>query len=158
MRCIDDKAQGFGGTLKRAAHWGGRGFGHGIAGGADQEGGRMRLAGVHAGGKGVQTVDTVDKALFDKEIKRTVGHGGLVAETIFGQPLQHIICAKGVVGFEQDLQHAAAHGRQAHTFGGGQGIGAGQHITGAARVIVPRKGKVGRGTGGAGGIMRGAVR
>jgi zinc transport system substrate-binding protein len=157
MGGVDCKAKAFGGLVQGGTDRGGGGFRHQMTGGADQEGGGVRLARVHAGGKGVQAVDAVNKPLFDKEIQCAVGDGGLVAETISSQALQHVICPKGAVMFQQNLQHAAADGGEAHAFGGGQGIGAGQHITGAMRVIVQREGKIGRGTCGAGGIMRVAV-
>ena len=76
---------------------------------ADQEGGGMRLARVHAGGEGVQPADAVGKPLFHKELQRAIGDRRLVAEAVGGQPVQHVIGPQRAVCLQQDLQRAAAH-------------------------------------------------
>jgi zinc transport system substrate-binding protein len=114
----------------------------------------MRLARMHAGGKGIQAVDAVRQPLFHKEIQRAVGDRGLVAKAIGGQPLQHVIGTKGAVILQQDFQHAAAHGGQSRAVGRGHRIGAGQHIGTAIAMVMRRESKIGGRTGGAGRIMR----
>jgi zinc transport system substrate-binding protein len=116
----------------------------------------MRLTRMHTGGEAIQAVDAVDKALLEQKIQRTVCNRRLIAVTIRGKALQHIISAHGAVAFQQDFQHAATDRRQPDAMGGGQCIGTGQHIGRAMHMIVFGKGEVGRCTGSAGGIMRGA--
>ena len=51
----------------------------------------MGLAGVHAGGKGVQPLDAVRKPMLHQELQRAIGDGGLIAEPLGRQTVQHII-------------------------------------------------------------------
>jgi zinc transport system substrate-binding protein len=102
------------------------------------------LAGVHTGGKGIQALDAVGKALLCQEFQRAIGDGGLVAKPLGGEALQHLISAKGAVAFEQDLERAAAHRGHAQALFGGDGLGAGQSLGAAGGVIMAREGEIGR--------------
>lgn len=69
----------------------------------------MIFAGLGAGGKGVETPNSMNKPLIHKEIKRAVGDRRLLAEPFGGQAFQHLICAHGLMRFEQNFQGAPTH-------------------------------------------------
>ena len=100
----------------------------------------MRLPRMHAGRKGVKPPDTVGKPLFDEKFERPVGDGRLVAETVFGQPVEHLVGAERAVTFQQDFKRAPPHGRQPHPAFGGQRVGTHQHVVHAMCVIMRGEG------------------
>ncbi len=69
----------------------------------------MILAGMGAGGKSVQTPDPMRHTILDKEVQGAVRNRGLGAEAFGGQPLQHLISAKGAMRLKQDFKCPAAH-------------------------------------------------
>jgi len=113
----------------------------------------VRLAGVDAGGKGVQPLDAVGKAVVHQKLQRAIGDGGLVAETIGGKTRQHVIGTKRLVLLQQDLQHPAADRGQADPGGGGHLRGAGKGVSGAMGMVMHRKGQIGGGATGAVGVV-----
>ena len=98
-----------------------------------------------AGGKGVQALDAVRKAMLDQKLQRAVGDRGLVAKAIGRKPRQHIIGPKRLVLLKQDFQHAAANRGQSCPGSGGDRFGPRQRFAGAVGVIMHRKGRVNHG-------------
>lgn len=109
----------------------------------------MGLAGVHAGGEGVQAADAMGKPLFFKEVQRAIGDGGLIAEAFGGKAGQHVIGPHRPMRLKQYLKRAAAHGGQTQAARGDQSLGAGKGIMGAMCVVMLGKGEIGRSTSGA---------
>jgi zinc transport system substrate-binding protein len=104
----------------------------------------MGLAGMHAGGKGIETADPVGKALFLQKLQRAVGDGGLIAEPFGRKPRQNVISPQRLMCLQQDFQHAPPNRREPdpafrrQCFRPRQGIGA------AMAVIMDRKSQIGR--------------
>ena len=95
----------------------GIGLGHGAAIAADQEGGRMALAHMGAGDKGIEALDLVGKAMRGQEIQRAIGHWRLCAQTFVAQPVEDVIGPKRAVLFQQNLEHPAALGGELQAVG-----------------------------------------
>lgn len=109
----------------------------------------MRLARVHAGGKGVQPPDAVGKAKVHQKLQRAIGNRGLVAKAFGGKALQHVISAHGPVLFQQDFKHPPPDRGEPRPRSGSQSLGPVQGIGRATGVVMAGKGKVGRGASGA---------
>lgn len=108
----------------------------------------MGLARMHAGGESVEPADPMREPLLDEEVERTIGHGRLVSETLLRQPLQHLVGAERPVFFEEDLERAPAHRRQASP-GRGRGLlGMGEDRGRTTAVIVRRECRGASGIGG----------
>ena len=105
----------------------------------------MRLARMHAGGKGIQAADAVGQPCLDQKIQCAIGDGGLVAETFGGKALQHVIGAQRAVFLQQDFQHAAADGGQPRALFLRDPFGACQRITCTMGMVMPREGQIRRG-------------
>lgn len=82
----------------------------------------MGCTGMGAGHEGVQLLDTVDKALFDKKRQGAIGDRRLGTEPFCIQTRKHVIGPHRGVAFEQYLQHAPPHGRQLHAALGAGGV------------------------------------
>lgn len=104
----------------------------------------MRLARMHAGGKGVQAADAMGQPVLHQKIQRAIGHRGLVAEPFRRQPLQHVIGPQRAVLFQQDFQNPAAHWCQLHPLRQRQRLAPRQHVIGAGAVVMPGKGHLWR--------------
>lgn len=104
----------------------------------------MRLARMHAGGKGVQAANAVGKPLLFKKIQRAIGNRGLVAKTFGGKTGQHIIGPQGTMGLQQYLKRAAAHRGQAQATFRDHRLGTGQRIMRAMGMVVLGKGQIRR--------------
>ncbi len=104
----------------------------------------MRLARMHAGGKGIQAADAMGEPVLHQKIQRAIGHRGLIAEPFGRQPLQHIIGPQRAVFLQQDFQHPATHRRQLHPLCQGQRLAPRQHVIGAVAVVMPGKGHLWR--------------
>ena len=109
----------------------------------------MGFAGMHAGGKGVQAADAVDKALLFQKFQRAIGDRRLVAKTFGGEAVQQLIGAKGAVCLQQDLQHPAPHRGQPLRPTLQHALGPAKRIGGTAPMVMRGKGQIRRGTAGA---------
>lgn len=64
----------------------------------------MVVAGMQAGGKGVQPLQTMRQPMFHQKFQGAIGHWRLATESLGGQAVQNLIGAHGPVRFQQDFQ------------------------------------------------------
>lgn len=117
---------------------------------ADQKGGVVGRAGLHAGGKGIEPADAVHQPLGHQKIERPVGHGRLGAKALGGKAFEHLIGAQRTMGLKQDLKGAPAHGREPAPAFGNHRLGPLHDRAAAGGVIVRAEGQRGFGAFGRG--------
>lgn len=109
----------------------------------------MVFAHMGAGGKGVQALDAMGKALIHQKLQRAVGDGRLVAEAFGGKAGEDVIGPQRLVFLQQDLQNPAAD--RGHSGAGrpGQRLGPVKGVLRALGMVMCGKGQVGHRAAGA---------
>lgn len=98
-------------------------LGHGAAVGTDNQEVVGFAAGVQAGRPCIDGVKTMDQALFDQEIKRTVNRGRRSARLDAADFVQQLVRLDAAALFEKNFEHFAAYGRKALATFVAEGLG-----------------------------------
>ncbi len=100
----------------------------------------MILAGMSAGGEGIEPPNAMRQTVIHQKIERPVRDRGLMPETVGHQPLQHVIGPHRPVTLQQNLQRAPAHRGQAQPAIRNHRLGAGYGARDAMMVVMRHEG------------------
>ena len=100
----------------------------------------MVVAGMQAGGKGVQPLQAMRQPMFHQKFQGAIGHWRLPAKSLSRQAVQNLIGTHGPVRFQQDFKGPPPDGGQPRAVFGQTVAGLVKRARFAGQVVVGGKG------------------